>query len=279
MYNPIRNIMKTTSKSLRPAVLAIRAFAVLILAASFSSCARYYYQPNAVNAPMLAEKNDANITVNGMSGDDEVNGSRASSYVVNVQAAYSPIDYMGIMAGYTGYNYDVKNDPNPETGRVDASANLVELGLGGYYPVHRFWDRQAVLVVDTYVGFGTGKLQSDVNMDVNRLFVQPGFSLRTPYFDVGLHGRYSSLKFSNFDTNNQPDSYLERQGLMGIEDKRHSFFEPAVTFRGGYKFVKIQLQHVWSAPVGQKDWPHNDNLTTLGVFFSIDDLIRFSKQR
>ena len=250
-------------------------FSVVFLLAG---CSRYYYQPNSVNAPMLTEKNDVNVVVNGTWGDDEVNGSRANNHVVNVQAAYSPVDYVGVIGGYSGYRYKIQNDPDPGSGRVDASASLLEIGVGGYYPVYRIREGMT-LIADAYAGFGGGSLKSDINLDVNRLFVQPGFSLRTPFADLGLHGRFSAMKFSNLDPKGMPESYLQERNLTDIDNERTFFFEPALTLRGGYKFIKFQFQHVWSNPMKDIAWNHSDNITTIGLYFSVDDLMRFRDGR
>lgn len=264
------NVVHTVAKAAATSIVAI---CVLL-----GGCSRYYYQPNSVNAPMLSEQHDANIVVNGSWGDDDVNGSVAKSHVINVQGAYSPLPYFGIIGGYTGFGYNIQNDPDPQTGRVDASAHLLEIGVGGYYPVYRMGTSMS-LIADAYAGFGGGNLNSDVNMGVNRLFVQPGFSLRTPYGDVGVHARLSGLKFGSFDANGRSEEYINEQNLAGITDGRTYFVEPAVTIRGGYKFIKIQLQHVWSAPTKTIPWNHNDNLTTIGLFFSIDDLMRHKSNK
>lgn len=234
-----------------------------------SSCSRYYYQANPVNAPMLSKQHDANVTA---SVDDW-----SESRTFNLQAAYSPVNYVGIIGGWSNFNYRTTS-PEPEKGDVNAHARLLEIGAGGYYPVFNN-GRGLELIADTYVGYGGGALNSDVNMDFSRTFIQPGFNLSTPYFDAGVHARFSGIKYRNFDSNGRDEEYIRRQGLEGITDTRHYFFEPTLTLRGGYKFVKLQAQLVGVVPLGQVDWHYNESQFTLGLYFSIDDLMDFVRSR
>lgn len=240
--------------------------AVMVLS---SSCSRYYYQPNAVNAPMLSKKNDANVTASA--------DWSSESGTFNLQAAYSPADYVGIIGGWSNYIYQAPT-PEPEKGDVNAHARLLEIGAGGYYPVFNN-DRGLALIADTYVGYGGGVLTSDVNMDFSRLFIQPGFNLSTRYFDAGIQTRFVGIKYRNFDDNGRGEDYIRQQGLEQITDTRHFFFEPALTLRGGYKFVKLQFQLVATVPMGQIDWHYNETHGTLGLYFSIDDLLNHIRSR
>ncbi len=221
---------------------------------------------------MLSEKNDVNVGVNGMLGNDVIDDSKASSYAINVQAAYSPVNHIGVMVGYNGYGYDVKH-PDEDDGRVDAYASLFEAGVGGYYPIIHTASGLK-LVADAYAGYGGGTLKSDVNMNMFRLFLQPGINLHTNYFDVGVQNRLVGVKFSHLDAKGRSEAYLKEHGLQDITDGRTFFYEPAVTLRGGYKLIKLQVQQVWSIPVEGTYWNYDPHLTTIGLFLSIDDFFR-----
>lgn len=243
--------------------------AIGVTALVLSSCSRYYYQANTVQAPMLGKRHDANVTVSV----DE--WSESSTF--NVQAAYSPVDYLGIIGGWSNFNYRAPT-PEPEAGDVNAHARLLEIGAGGYYPVFKN-GRGLELIADAYAGYGGGALESDVDMNFSRVFIQPGFNLSTPYFDAGFHTRFVGIKYRDFDDNGRGEDYIRQQGLAGITDGRHYFFEPALTLRGGYKFVKLQAQLVGTVPLGQVDWHYNETHLTLGLYFSIDDLLTFTRSR
>ena len=242
-----------------------------------SSCSRYYYQPNAVNAPMMKEKGDLKIGISGTTSSGDLNGTNTSSSILNLQTAYSPIQYLGLMVNYSNYNYSF-GEEDPSKGDVDANAGLFEGGVGGYYPII---NRESGfgLIADTYVGYGGGKLSSDVNMNFNRLFIQPGINVTFPYFDIGLATRISGIKYSNFDAHGMSPEYISQQGLTEITQKRHYFFEPALTLRAGYKFIKAELQVVGSTPMNELDWESNGTVVTFGIHFSLMDAIKFGKSK
>lgn len=240
-----------------------------------TSCSRYYYQPNAVHAPMLKEKNDLKIGINGNFGQEDFDNNESFSSVVNFNAAYSPVKHLGIMTSFTNYRYNL-DEENAASGEVDAHATLFEAGVGGYYPVVEN-EKGLKLVADTYIGYGGGKLKSDVNMNFDRIFIQPGINLTFPFFDVGLAGRFSGIKYKNFNNNGMSQDYLDEKRLLNITDKRHFFFEPALTLRGGYKFIKAQFQVVKSVAFENVGWNYDDNMVTLGIQFSIEEFMNLKK--
>ncbi len=242
-----------------------------------TSCSRYYYQPNAVNTPMLKEKGDMKVAISGSSSKENLDGNYSKSSLLNIQTAYSPIKYMGVMANFSNYKYSL-GEENFAEGDVDAHASLFEVGAGGYYPIF-LKDNGLGLVADTYIGYGGGKLKSDVNMNFNRLFIQPGISLTFPYFDVGLAARISGIKYSNLDPNGMSAEYISNQGLNTITEKRHYFFEPALTLRGGYKFIKAELQVTSSDSFKDLDWEYDGNIVSLGVYFSIEEAMKWGKKK
>ena len=224
------------------------------------SCDRYYYQPNGVHAPLLVAANDAHLTATE-------DGSNR-----NIQAAYSPIKHLGIIAGYSSFSYKAdKVDVN--AGDVDAHAHLAEMGAGYYYAV----GKKAKVLWDIYGGVGGGKLTSDVNMHFFRPFIQPGAGLRTPYFDIAFNYRFSGIRYSQLDVNGHDATYLEQHNLVNgdrsINGTTYFFGEPSITLRGGYKFLKLQVQLVSSHAISNVPWSYNNSELTLGIHFALEDLL------
>lgn len=250
--------------------------AALITSLSFSSCSRYYYQPNSVNAPMLSEKGDFNAVVNGAFGSETVNSTTANSHVLSVQAAGSPAQHFGIIGSVTNYNYKITSNPNPSTGEVSAKANLAELGAGSYVEFLKK-DNGVKLLADAYAGAGLASIKSDVNMDATRYFIQPGITFKSPYFDASFNMRFAGLQYRNFDANGHDENYLRNRNLISsdnvhIQDRFYVFAEPSVTLRGGYKFIKAQLQWTHASAISTVPWNYNGSLFTVGMVFSLEGL-------
>jgi len=239
----------------------IYIYALLLAALCMSSCSRYYYKPNAVNAPLLHRSQDLHVTVAG--GDGGFNG----------MAAYSPVSHLGIIGGFSTWRYKA-DSVNFTAGDVDASATLAELGAGYYNAT----GGKVAFIYDVYGGIGIGGLRSDVDLNALRIFVQPGVGLRTPWFDCAVSVRMCDLKYTNLDANGRGDAYLRDHKLIDvnggrIDGKHYIFAEPAITLRGGYKFIKLQMQYVFSSAVSNVPWQYTDNTLTLGLNFQLEDLL------
>ncbi len=245
---------------------------------SLTSCTRYYYKPNAVNAPLFTDGNQYRLGFGGSLGDGD--GAGNTSFF-DFQAAVSPVKYLGIIGNFSTFRYRPDNpSSSPTSGNVNASANLGELGIGGYYPVG---NRKAKFVVDMYAGGGIGSMQSDVNMDVRKIFIQPGFGLATPWVDVGFNFRVNNVKYSNLDVNGRNTQYLLDHYLINeyggtINNSNYTFFEPAITLRAGYKFAKVQFQGAFATPMSNVPWHYNGARFTVGFYMSIEGIIEAARQ-
>ena len=237
-------------------------------------CNRYYYKPNAVNAPLFTK-----------GGQAHVNASFSSSIFDNstfydLQAAVSPINHVGIIANYAGYNYN-PGYIEPLTGDVPANAYLAEVGIGTYYAIG---GKKIKMVTDLYAGYGIGQLRSDIDLDATRIFVQPGFGVRAPWFDAVFTPRLSFLNYSNLDANGLDSFYLNANRLVDlnsnerIDGKTHFFFEPTITLRGGYKFAKMQVQLVLARPFTYTPWDYSAGHISVGFYFTLEDLIEHIKE-
>lgn len=245
-----------------------------------SSCSRYYYKPNGVNVPQLTKAGQFHLTGTGsISSESDVNGTSTNTMsVTDIQASGSPLNHLGIMAGYSSYNYTT-TVPDFASGNVNAKANLAEIGVGGYYAVG---GERIKMVVDLYGGVGFGNIQSDIDANVTRMFLQPSIGMRSNWFDVAFAPRLVNLKFSDLNTKGRSMDYLIQQGLYipggtTIDGNNYTFFEPSLTMRAGYKFVKVQFQYVLSIPTTAIAWNHSPGRLSFGLHFALEDLLSTMK--
>jgi hypothetical protein len=244
---------------------------LLLIIACMSSCSRYYYKPNGVNAPLLAASQDLHVSANIAGGGE----------AMNVQAAYSPVNHLGIIGGISTYSFKADN-PDPATGNVDASAHLGEIGAGYYFTTNA--GRNVRFIYDIYGGAGFGAMKSDVNMNALRLFLQPGIGLRTHWFDCSFNLRICDLSYSNLNPNGHDNAYLQQQNLIDPTGKRidkthYLFAEPALTLRGGYKFIKFQAQYILSAALSDVPWRYSGNAVNFGLNFQLEDLLMVVREK
>jgi hypothetical protein len=250
--------------------------AYLLLALLLVGCNRYYYRPNAVNAPLFTGGGQAHLAAGGIvSGDNSSNsnGNKSSwnSTFFDLQASASPINHLAVLLDYSTYRYSTSN-PDAD-GNVNASAHLLEGAIGGYYAK----GRKFKLVTDLFVGYGAGPIRSDVNMNVSRLFIQPGIGVHSPFLDAGFNLRISSVNYYRFDANGHDDAYLQDHSLIDgggtrIDGRTYTFAEPSFTLRTGYRFVKLQMQAVLAQNLNIVPWHYNAFMYTVGLYFSLEDL-------
>jgi hypothetical protein len=234
----------------------IKLFAVSAAIAGLSSCSTTMYTTNAVNAPLLKEQGEVkiNLTQN------------------DLQAAVAVTDHIGIMAN--GYYKNYESDHN-----YRHSGGMGELGIG------YLLNSENNLVMETFIGGGLGKVHKQEQLNTNgpspymasfnanaaKAFVQSNLGYRTKYFDVALTPKFSFVKYSNFSSSNYTqdelkDDYLDKNRLT---DPLYVFAEPAITVRGGYKFIKLQLQYGVTLNLGGQSIRKTPDFASLGLVIDI----------
>lgn len=231
----------------------------LILGASaalfISSCTTQMYVANTVNAPLLKEKGEVQVSVTQS----------------DIQAALAVTDHIGIMANGFYKNY--------KDGNYQHNGVLGELGVGYFKPLDNNF------VFETFAGGGIAHiyqqkefngLNNDVvlgkfNADAMKIFLQPDFGYRSKIFDAIISSRFSMVKYSNFSSQNYPtetlkDDYLDNNNLTG---PTFLFAEPALTCRVGYKYVKLQGQVGLTINLTGDNIKHASNFSSLGIIIDI----------
>lgn len=234
----------------------VSLFALAAGIVAMSSCSTTMYTTNAVNAPLLKEKGEVKINVTQN----------------DLQAAVAVSDHIGIMANGYYRNYEGNNNYRHNGG-------MGELGIG------YLLNSENNLVMETFIGGGLGKIHKQEQMNTNgpspymasfnanaaKAFVQSNLGYRTRFFDVALTPKFSFVKYSNFSSSNYTteelkEDYLDRGHLM---DPLFIFAEPAITVRGGYKFIKLQLQYGVTLNIGGQSIRRTPDFASLGLVIDI----------
>jgi hypothetical protein len=244
----------------------------LFLSVLLCSCSHYYYVPNVQNVPLFREKNEYRLSGTFGGGDESV--------CIEVQAAYSVTDNIGIMANFmSAKGGDVSDNKNW------AKGNYLDGAIGYYKPINKYG------VFEIYGGFG-GSNQHHHYMNTNynsgtisnssggtsdlsftKIFVQPSFGLTFKGFDVALSNRICILSFNKI--NNQISGNSEEHNtLNSISNKSHLFLEPAITIRGGWKYVKLQFQAATASYFNNPDLHFEDYHIGIGLYFAFAERYR-----
>lgn len=230
--------------------------AVLISIAALSSCSTTMYTTNAVNAPLLKEKGEVKINVTQN----------------DLQAAVAVSDHIGIIAN--GYYQNYKGDNN-----YKHNGAMGELGLG------YFVNTENNLVMETFIGAGLGQVHKQeqftnsvnntymASFDANaaKAFVQSNLGYRSKFFDVAFTPKFSFVKYSIFSQTNYTQNQLKEDYLDNnrLTNPLYVFAEPAITVRGGYKFIKLQAQYGLTLNLGGQSIRKTPNFASLGIIIDI----------
>lgn len=216
--------------------------------AVLSACNSHIYVPNTVNAPLLKEKH-------------EFKGSISPS---NLQAAFALSNNIAIMANgqyVSGLRPDLDDNDGDDLFIDDnVRGGVIEGAVGFFKPL----DERKRMVFDVYGGYGNGSFktladgyESDpernrnnylLRTHFNKYFIQPGIGLSHPVIEAAFTSRFSLVKFYNvYAAAKAFENDIDRRvNYLNIGSKNRFLYEPAFTFRAGYKYVKFQMQLMFS---------------------------------
>jgi hypothetical protein len=197
----------------------------------------------------------------GLNEEMEVLGSSITGG--DFQGAYAVTNNVGVMA-----NVYFAGATDDETGG-EGKGRLFEGGVGYYRPLS---DR---LVFETYGGggFGTvthihGQDPSRASVSAQRAFLQPSMGFTSNWFDAALSLRLCGLHYSGIPENltNARDIDAARE----LADMRSSFLaEPSLTVRGGWKYLRLQVQLGFSKNLTHADFPQVESYVSIGGYVAM----------
>lgn len=225
---------------------------LLALVLGFSSC-KTVYEPNAINTPMLKNKGEF----------------RLYAGTTDLQASYAVTDHVGVMLN--GFHVSEKSDNNV----IHGSGGLIEGGIG-------YFTSLQPLLFEVYAGGGRGGVSfsetrtengvqtvREFSADGTRFFLQPGLGLTTQYFDLGITPRFVVGKYDNVITNYSTQDQIDGH-FYQVDQPTWAFIEPAFTVRGGYRFVKLQLQYGFSSKLNSQALSYKSSFLNVGLSFDLN---------
>ncbi len=222
----------------------------------FTSCSPKYYSPNTQNVPLISAQGEKNVTVSGNGNQVELQGAMGITENIALQL--------------NGGLYIPKDEDNGNGGK----GNFIEVGGGYYKEVMPNW------VFETYAlaGFGSFKnyfpstvvdypsTLGNLSANIFRVGIQPNFGYKTKNFSAMVSSRLVNLSYSNIKGDlifgGDPQvAYLK-------DNKSNFLIEPALTIRGGFEKVKLQVQYGYSFNVSKSDFKQDKNFLTVGLNFN-----------
>jgi hypothetical protein len=237
----------------------------IVLVLTINSCTHSYYIAKGPNVPLFTEKNEFH-------GSISVGGGEMSSST-DVQAAYAISGHFGVMADFmssSGNNYNNKNI---------SKSKYFDGALGYFKPFDKY------MVFEVYGGIGTdhqehvyystdwtsGRTNLDGNADIHytKSFLQPSIGATFKAFDIAFTTGITRLDYRIEKNTVIKASPHAAELILIAEESNPVLFEPAMTIRGGWKNVKIQLQYVYSHNLSTTEMYQDKSKFSFGIYFSI----------
>lgn len=221
-----------------------------------TSCSPKYYTANTQNVPLISAPAEKNITVSG-------NGNQ-----VELQGAVGITDKIALQLN--GGLFIPADEDNGDGGK----GNFIEVGGGYYKEVMPNW------VFETYALVGVGSFQNDfpstvaanpsttgkLSGNIFRVGIQPNFGYKSKNFEAIISSRFVNLSYNNIKGDliyggEDQNAYLK-------DNASNFLIEPALTLRGGFEKIKLQLQYGYSFNVSDRDFRQDKEFLTLGLNFN-----------
>lgn len=201
------------------------------------------YVPNVINAPLLNNKKETQITLNaGFSGYD---GQLAVAISKNI-GVMANVCYVDTSNSNNGYNKHL----------------FYEAGIG-YYTISK-----KLAHFEVFGGYGMGKVDAKnvtslgtfyTKASISRIFIQPDLGFSSEIFDLAFAPRLVYVMI-------RPDSTTTL-------DLNHLFLEPTLMVRIGYQNLFFTTQMGFSIPITKLEsstlWGYHPFLFSVGIQFKI----------
>lgn len=181
------------------------------------SCSSFIYYPNGVNAPLLSEKKEIQLS------------AAVKGFGVDLRSAFALSNHIGLQL-----NANTINITNTELGTRYRNGNYY-----GEAAIGIFTSPRPRLVIEGYLGTGSG-ISYSKNLDMNslrttnynKLYLQQDIGLRTRYIDFGFALREAFV-----------DAWETR--INGVDQEERAmdmFIEPLMFLAVGFEKFKINAQ-------------------------------------
>jgi hypothetical protein len=155
---------------MKTALLTIAAVLLLLT----SSCGNYVYKRTSIRTPLLKEKNDVNIQLNGSNAGTEI------------YAAFAPLNNLAFSGGYTW--------------RKDTFASIQRAIHDMEFSVIPFFAKKSLRIeMPMGVGFFQQRFipSNDISQPYSRIFFQPTVGASWDIFDIAWINRISLIEYAN----------------------------------------------------------------------------------
>lgn len=230
---------------------------MVVILVGFSSCSPVLYSTVGQNVPLLKEKGEVSMGA-GLAVTNDGSG-------VSVQLSGAVSNHVALLGSY----YSLSSE-SEDTDNWSGKGSYGEFAAGTFGPLNA----KGNLVYEIFGGVGWGKIDNERNLSVANVkyfkpFVQPSFGFTSPWFEAAFTPRIGVVSYT--DHTFKWDDPIEASYWENAfeTNKTTLVFEPGITFRSGYKGIKLQMQYSYTTFDPWKAYENGDEPATNTDFFSI----------
>jgi hypothetical protein len=187
------------------------------------------YSPNMASTPLFTKQGEL----------------RAGADPRNLQVAYAATSHLGVMTN----GYFRSQDEELDSGERQVGKGwLLEAAVGAFMTL----EEPSWMQVEMYGGVGVGNVKQEITpmggttrtfeAEGYRAFIMPTAGFTGKYVEAAFSARLAAVNYTSSTATNYSQMDLENDKLTELEKNTWLFLEPALTVRGGYKWVKLQVQ-------------------------------------
>lgn len=242
---------------MKPGLLFL--FAVILIFSS--SCQQRLYFADRANAPGLTEAMEAKLALSVKAqlndGGDSMNNINGNGVGYGIDAAFSPVNHLGLIGSYRIIDRRVINERNwpsdDEFGGI-FNGRRWELGAGYYNPFGRMGR------MEIYGGYGNGSLtragyhfpERNFSTRYHRFFLQPSAGFGFDKFSLMGGARIAFQKYYNFQSTDSSLHYTIAHSSgnhYSIDNYTFCFIEPYISAEMGPRWFKVNIQTGWAGQI------------------------------
>ncbi len=203
----------------------------------FSSCTPHFYQPKPLEPVLLTKENQ--LKINAIANID----------MNTVSVAYSPKNNLGVQLGIGSFHN--KSFSTDNAGRETIYLN--EYYSNPYVSAGYYKHLSQDVLFEAYGGIGMYRYKNTAvsylkNMKNINLFIQPSIAFVNKNFDAAFTVRVDYLNRTKTIITDSVLSTDDRIKYQFLDYKNYFFFQPGITLKAGFKYVKFQFQLSHSIP-------------------------------
>ncbi len=271
-------------------------YLIIILTVGLFSCRtpRFVNAPTAVNAPVLQQKGDSKIAMYYSSNFGNSNENSGNNYNkskgYDLQGAYALTNHWALQV-----NYSKRNEKNGglnegpfDSSVIDYKRKSGEIGVGYFTKLGNAGNT----FFQVFAGGGNGSFElKDAGVadnfpynrfhtaDVNRFYLQPGFTFSKNNVSLILASRFSFINYKKISTDYSIDEQTDFN-LTNLQNKTLSFWEPAFILNFGlneFPPLKLELQLGASYSIDNNYYDTKTGNASVGLVFDFSKLNKMKK--